>query len=199
MQTNKPEALKLVAFLSEGLMYVDMWTPTHINKGGCGVFAKLLSEQLTKHGIPHKIYGLDLYEEGRDSQRQSDSYMNAMKNFIATNGNEDLDNAGVGHVVVAIEDDTLFLDSKGIINPIMNVTKEKVEIPYELLCAVITNESWNKTFDKKCIPIMEQKLEEVFSHMEDYTPGMFQYPKPGQVKMTKHTIEYESPLMALFS
>lgn len=154
-------SMKFAALLSEGLKYVDSWTPTEINMGGCGIFAKELSDRLTKAEIPHKIVAL-AYDEGDES-------MANLKNYVTTNKGE---LTGVNHIVVLVAD-CLYVDSTGIVNIAVLRAFERLEISRKVLDQMLLSKEWGQAFDRTCIPLIETKLDEVFTHLVDFHIGMF--------------------------
>ena len=173
MDTN---SLQFAAFLNEGLNYVDVLTPTKINSGGCGVFAQLLCEELEKFNIKHSIFAL--------FPKEAEEYKNSMMNFFVT-GKAD-NKTAPAHIVTCIND-SIYVDSDGIINEQVCIADIKVEITKEQLDMLVEKGEWNPTFDKKCIPVIEKNLGVIFQHLNDFHPGIFQYPKKG-VEFTRHTI-----------
>lgn len=189
MQTNQPtQSLNFVALLSEGLPYVDAWTPTKMNHGGCGVFAKLLAEELSRIGVEYKIYCLYYREPGE--YPESDTGEVNLKDYLQNGHN--LKKAGTDHVVLLIND-TLYVDSTGVVNAQVMLCAEKIQITKEQLDALVESGKWNPTFDRTTIPTIAKYLDEVFSHLEDFHSGMFKYPKQGEVEFTKHTQKYLNP------
>ena len=170
------DSLKFAAFIYEGMNYVDAVTPTRINSGGCGVFAKLLSEELTEHGIPHKIVAIFL--------KGSEPWKRSLENFLKT-GNAD-DQTCASHILVSIAD-TIYVDANGIANGGVLVAKSTIELTKAQLDDLVEKGSWNPIFDKSCTPQIKEKLDMVFDHLNDFHPGIFQYPKDG-VRLTPNTI-----------
>lgn len=177
--TNQPLALNFIGFLSEALPYVDAWTPTKVNYGGCGVFAALLSDQLTTLGIKHKIIAIVFEQQG-------EGYEN-LRRFVS-NG-EGLTKAGEDHIVICINDE-VYVDSTGVVNYTVLHAKERIELSREQLQQLIDHGKWNPTFDRTCIPVMKEKMQEAFSKYTMFHSGIFPYPGENDVKYTEHTARY---------
>lgn len=192
MQTNEQ---KFAVFMEEALPYIDMYTPTIINEGGCGQFAKLLSEKLTEFNVSHTIYAVFL-KDTKGIKEVKDGRKNLI-NFLKNKDEESLKNTGEDHIVVRVGD--LYLDSKGIVNiTICYQSRELIEISYENLCLLDEKGKWNETFDKDCIPFIKEKLDYVFSQYDNFHQGMFDFSDVDKVKLTDHTIK-EKHRMPSFS
>lgn len=163
-------SLKFVALLEEGLAYVNLWTPTEVNQGGCGVFADLLTNEFDKCGISYKIIGLF-------DKDYSKRVVN-LKNYIQNNSG-DLKKAIPCHIVVLVSN-ILYIDITGIVNAQALLSFARKEISKEILKEMISIEkgAWNETFDRATIPIIQQKLDDVFDHLNDFHSGIFTYPDP---------------------
>lgn len=188
-QTNQP-ALNFAGLLAEGLAYVDSWTPTLINEGGCGVFAQLLSKELTDHGIEHKIYAL--FYEGNDP-----SYESNFKKFLETGKVVDKDGTGANHICILV-DGTLYVDSTGIINKEVAVAMDKIEMTLDQLDGLVEKGGWNPTFDKECISFIREHIQEIFKHLDDFHIGMFKFPSRDEVILTPHTLKYKGRFGTFF-
>src|SRR4051812_8339790 len=110
--TNQHDMLKFIAFLAEGLPYVDMWTPTRISEGGCGVFAKLLVEKLKEVGIESKIFAI-FFEEDRHDPR-----IKNLENYLRDGS--DVKDAAEDHIVIKVLD-SFYVDSRGLLNMAVNL------------------------------------------------------------------------------
>jgi len=163
--------------VSEALPAFDLSIPTEINSGGCGVFAKLLYEELIKNNIPCKIYAL--FNHPKEDKQYK--FFNEFINKGVIKG------AGVEHILVLI-DDTFYVDSTGIMNAAFWHAKVKVEISYNQLCQLVDEkDAWNNIFDSDCIPLMKSKLDEIFSHISNISSREYIIPdKP--IRMTDKTI-----------
>lgn len=195
-QTNQP-ALNFAGLLAEGLAYVDSWTPTFINEGGCGVFAQLLSKELTDHGIEHKIYAL--FYKGNDP-----SYESNLKKFLETGKVVDKDGTGANHICILV-DGSLYVDSTGIINKEVAMATDKIEMTFDQLNGLVEKGGWNPTFDKGCIPLIREHIQEIFKHLDDFHTGMFKFPAEDEVVLTPYTLKYKryfggfSPISTILS
>lgn len=190
MQNQQTNTLHFAAFLQEALNYVNASTPTEINSGGCGVFAKLLSEHLSTLGIECQIYALY-------SSEDDDILEERLMNFIST-GN-DVSDCEEGHIVVKV--DELYLDSTGIINDQINFYRSKVLITKEQLDDLVDHGRWNPVFDRDVTPLINKKLDEVFDKTEEFVSGMFH--PPLDINLTDKTVnqmkrQHISSLQALF-
>jgi hypothetical protein len=195
MNTNKKttialstatDAFKFAAFLVEGLSYIDMWTPTRVNQGGCGAFALLLTEQLDKVGIPYEIYALAGRDSGDEEVRNNTiQYLNSGRNKIDDPRKEKI---GVGHVCVKIFG--LFYDSDGVINTLVEMERFKDPITRDQLQNLYDNATWNEIFDRECVPFMKEKFDEIFSSYEKFKPASDFFKRPGEKDVTysKNTI-----------
>jgi len=192
-QTNKL-TVDNVAFLEEGLRYVDAWTPTTINSGGCGVFAYIFHKELEKLNIEHKI--LALYFDEDDTDPESN-----LKEYMQNHSEKNLKKSGAAHVCIQIGD--LFFDSTGIINNDVLRMRDTVEISAEVLDAMNKEGKWNPTFDKDCTQFIQDKMDEIFSKIGAFKHGMFKLPGKHDVKYTQHTMVYRrksmNPFAALLS
>lgn len=189
-QTTQQNALNFVALLSEGLPYVDAWTPTCINEGGCGVFAQLLSEELSKHSIEHKIYALFYNNDG--------DYEDNLKRFLKTGEITDKDMTGANHVCICVNE-LLYVDSCGIINKEVAMAIDKIEMNLDQLKGLVEKGGWNETFDRECIPFIREHIQEVFTHLDDFHTGMFKFPGRRGVEYTEYTIRKRKEAMGFSS
>lgn len=174
------------AFLQEGLNWINAWTPTEINEGGCGVFANLLSEKLTEYKIEHKILALYFGNE-----KESHVGKENLKAFIQNNSEKNLKKAGEDHVVLYLVESELYVDSMGIRNPTVILSDERIEISKDTLVKLCEKGDWNPTFDRECIPSIKEKLNEMFEHMDTFDSGCFTYPGGKGVRYTDHTLKYK--------
>lgn len=167
---------KFPIFLEEGLTSFDSAIPTEINAGGCGYFAQMLSEELAKFAIPFKIFCCSDDVDEKEMQ----SYLNDMT----------IKNNNIDHIIVCVNN-IVYCDSTGIVNIQFLKFNYKVEISKETLDEMLrigeTKDTWNPIFDRDCLPQMHTKLDEVFSHLADFHPGMFQY--VSDIRLTEKTIE----------
>jgi hypothetical protein len=174
--TNTQEAFKFVTFLEEGLCYVDAWTPTEINQGGCGVFALLLSNKLDEVKVPYKIIGicLDKEEIKQMPKRQAEKFLKYLP---------------YTHFLIAI--DSLYFDSRGIENPLVANSKYEYVTKEQLKGYVDFKEMdiWNPVFDRECEKDIVDKLNEIFSQYNSFKEGTFKFPKKGDVEFTDKTMK----------
>lgn len=187
-KTNQPtvidkfDTLNFATFLEEGLPFVDLWTPTEINCGGCGVFADLFTNELDKYNIPYKIIAI-FRKDSKDTPKE----IKSLTTFLETNKTSKA--LGVEHIVVCVKD-SLYLDSTGNVNIQVLNYSETYPLSKEQLKTLIDQKGiWNDIFDKGCIPDIQSKLDEMFSHIEDFHPGMFKYPGKHEVELTKSTLK----------
>jgi hypothetical protein len=171
------------AFMQEGLTWIDTWTPTEINNGGCGVFAGLLSDKLTELNIEHKILVLYFHDKP-DAGRKN------FKEYMSNHSEKNLKKAGEDHIVLYITELELYVDSQGIRNPMCLSVDERVEISRDVLQKLIDEGNWNDTFDRGCIPFISTKLDEMFKHIDTFDSGCFKYPGKNDVKYTQYTIKH---------
>jgi hypothetical protein len=193
IELKTPEdTLKFVTFIEEALPYVDEWTPTEINAGGCGIFAGLLYDKLTEEGLPCEIYALYMDKDEDESERN-------LRNFISNNGGPE--KAGADHIVTKCLH--LYLDSHGIINPVVLQARDKILLTREQLQVIDEHSSsWNSMFDRDCTPFIQGKITEIFTKYDTYQEGCFPNPKENQIEYTQHTIEerekHSDPFEELF-
>lgn len=178
------------AFIQEGLSWIDAWTPTEINSGGCGVFAGLLSDKLTELNIEHKILVLYFHKDNDVGRKNFKEYLNS-------NSEKNLKKAGEDHIVLYLTELELYVDSMGIRNPLCINVEERFEISKEQLQSLIDKGGWNDTFDKECIPFIKDKLDEMFQHMDTFDSGCFKYPnKEKGIKYTPWTVKHRHHSLA---
>lgn len=149
--TNKQEVV-VTKFLSEKLPPINN-DIKRINNGGCGIFAKLLSDKLDKLGISHEIYGF--------LSDWSISDGGDIEEFIRTK-NLDLE-ISVSHMGLKIGEN--FIDSTGIINGSWGIKRKKFVFPKVVLEIMVDdsqNDKWNSDFDRKNIPKIEERLNKIF-------------------------------------
>ena len=175
------------AFLAEALSYVNAWTPTEIDLGGCGVFASILSDKLTELNIEHKIYALYYYKDSKTD----DSHIGRtnFRHYLKEHDDKSLKKAGEDHIIIYLTEEELYIDDRGIINPLAFAVDEKIEISRETLQALIDKGDWNPIFDRDCIPFIKEKIDFVFKNNIDYESGTFEFPKPNSIKYTEKTIK----------
>jgi hypothetical protein len=177
------ESNETIAFLEEGLNYVNICTPTDINSGGCGVFAQLLYNKFQELGVKVEILALF-------SDTESKSYQ-GFKKYIDTG--VFTNNAMIEHVVIRFGE--LYLDSTGIYNSKISLMKDIIPMSIEQLNFMVENAKWNTIFDRDCIPFMKEKIDEVFTHEEDFHSGMFSYPE--KVRYTDKTLKEKRRCLSL--
>jgi hypothetical protein len=180
--TNPQETLHFVAFLQEALPFVDAWTPTDINSGGCGVFAGLLYNKLKEMGQEPEIIGL-FYD---DTHKFTEGARKAMKNFLKDGS--DVEKAGDDHIVIKLQD--LYIDSRGIINTVIEHCDNFFPMNPEQLNLLVEKGEWNPVFDRGCTGFIRERLDYVFGLLEVYQPGKtFRLPKEDEVTYTSHTMK----------
>ena len=171
------DSLEFAEFLQEGMFYVDGNTPTIINAGGCGIFAKELYNELSANNINCKIFTV-----AADIKAKKEK----LRNFILTNGIEDRESS-FSHIFIKVED-VLFVDSDGIMKGMVD-NPTMIEISYPELINFIENaKTWNPIYDRDCDSKIQSLLNEVFSHLKDFHPGIFKK-IPRSLRLTKKTIE----------
>ena len=163
---NKPTK----AVLDQAMRYVDCNIPTLINNGGCAIFAKMLSEHLTKYGIPHKIIFLvdDNLEDSIQKVRNENFsiYLNNIREK-----KEDDEDIGCSHCITQIDD--YYID-------------EKFEVSYDELVSIIRDSKhWSDVFDHSCIPKIEEYLDKAFEKIAKEKNPRFVISE--KVRLTKHT------------
>ena len=127
-----------------------------MNRGGCGIFALLLTEHLYKLSIPYNIL---VYTDDHCANDVE------LERYINTNG--DAQNiCGVSHIVVQIDD--YYVDSYGIVDLPKRITAKILIGREKLQDLVDTVPIWNSTFDRSLVPSIKQKLSEVMQPL--YSP-----------------------------
>jgi hypothetical protein len=162
------------------MRYVDCNIPTLINNGGCAIFAKMLSEHLTKYGIPHKIIFLvdDNLEDNIQKVRNENFsiYLNNIRE--KKESDEDI---CCSHCITQIDD--YYLDSEGIVE---DVDFEKFEVSYDELVNIIRDSKhWSDVFDHSCIPKIQEYLDKAFKKIAKEENPKFVISE--KVPLTKHT------------
>lgn len=179
-----PDSINFAAFMIEGLQSVDAFTPTIINKGGCGVFAAMLYDELKKCNVESEI--VLLYpkheEKGHELLENTVKWLNGETIKKLPHGGWPV---GCMHAVVRVG--ALCYDCDGVFN-IMHCYETNIVSREDLQKLDDNPDAWNDVFDRDCIPDMQRRLDAVFQHISDYNPGMFEFPKPKQIKLTKKTI-----------
>lgn len=194
--TNAQEEEHFIAFLVEGLTTLNANTPTYINKGGCGYFAKLLSEQLTQHGIEHQILAIF---PTLDNDQEKEWFSN-FKKFLAGNASN-LRKALPEHIVVQIGE--LCFDATGTTEASVLAAGDRVyPITMEQLNAMLAKgDDWNPIFDKDLLPDIKERLEKMFNSYDNFHHGSFGK-FPTRLEASKNTIramERNNPLAGLAS
>lgn len=166
-------------FLADGLNYIDAFTPTLINAGGCGVFANLLGKELTKIGIAYKFIGISQNDEvsTKDMQDFLDNMADAKKDM------------NISHILVEI-DGLFYCDCTGIVNKDYYTATGTVEISQAQLEALLhRKETWNIIFDRDCTPFIQEKLDYIFDHMLEYHAAYFDFTGARDVKINEKTVK----------
>jgi hypothetical protein len=154
--------------LDEGMKYITQWTPTRIASGGCGIFALLLYDHLASLGIDQKITAR--IRQGYWRTEFEDNLVGYV------NGENGVDNTGAMHILVyaLIEGNWVYIDNDGINDSKLMETiraSDGVELTREELVDIYDNsKAWNKVFDRNCVPLIADKMEEVFSGVELHYP-----------------------------
>ncbi len=144
----------IINHLSTSLPELNDSINTPINCGGCGIFAKLLSDKLDELNIPHTIESIFIY---------GNPYEATLKECI--NGNEeDIYSAVPSHILIKINGE--YIDSEGIVNHKVKDC-EPVETPYDLLNKLIDKGCWNPTFNRKAVPLISEKLDSIFNNLNN--------------------------------
>lgn len=196
MEANK--LTKLMCFLSEALPYVDSLTPTEINKGGCGIFARDLAEEFDKLGVNYQIFGIMQGDKNNQLDEEDQEFIANDKKFLATGKKEG--KLGFGHVLLYVEE-MFAVDSNGIENFQFNSSVEKVPLTKEQLQSFIDKGSWCPIYDRSTESNTKKNLSEVFSKFDEFTPGTYKV-KDRTIQYTDYTvhqIKRSNPLSSLLS
>lgn len=177
-QTN---SLRFALFMQEGLNYVNSWTPTEINAGGCGIFAELLSTELNKYGIEHEICALYYSPKREGSMRALTNTLSFLKD------GKNVKDAGADHIVVKIGD--IYVDATGLCNQLPLSSYKVIVLTKEQLSDLDKkSKCWNPIFDRSQTPFITKKLDEMFEQFDNFIPGYFKLAKEGDVQLTDHTV-----------
>jgi len=164
--TNPQETVKFITLLNEGLQWLDAWTPTIINNGGCGVFSAMLSDKLSENGIEHEI--VTVYFSKDDDDYHVPELMG-------------------DHIVIRTLNN-LYFDNTGLTSYVpIKKKREKILTRTELEALIRTSDLWRRVFDRDCIPEMKDRLDTVFDNWENFKPGYFAFPETGQIVLTEKT------------
>lgn len=137
-----------------------------MNAGGCAVFAALVARRLNKIGVKAKVRVGDVFCWGQSKKQ----FKNAKKKGAKTL--EDYRNNGIGfwHLVVEITEgkQKYHFDSESLVPAKENLVLfpqaefyEGAISPAECL-TLARSKDWNYMFDRKQIPALIKKLNEVF-------------------------------------
>lgn len=148
METNQSLIDSLMDHLSSNLPELDASINTHINSGGCGIFARLLSNKLKELNVPHTIV---YYAWDNDVNSKINDSMNGKP--------VDLTMAVPSHILIKIKDN--YFDSEGEVSA-KTAFRPIGEMSYELLERLISEGSWNYVFDRAFIPAISRKLNSIF-------------------------------------
>ncbi len=188
---QQTKELQLVEFLETFLPAINSRVPTIIDHGGCGIFAKILYENIKKTGIETKIKFI-----------ASPKQKKAIENIIEKNKYEGADkHIGFLHCAVALND-YIYFDNDGVTKPLQviekalnkNGKKEEAyigEISAESLQVFIDNvESWNDIFDRDCIPQITEELSKLPEEFAKFIKnGTIDFEAKDHLKYTEKTIE----------
>lgn len=189
---QKTDALQLVEFLETFLPALDSRIPTRINEGGCGIFAKLLYENLKKAGFETKIVFLASEED-----------KSIIENICKNNkyGSEDK-RTGFRHCMVSLND-FIYFDSMGVTLPPQLAEKasknekkgEKIyvgEVSEENLEVFINHtDSWCEIFDRDCVPQIQEELSKLPEEFEKFKKeGKLDLEISSGIPYTKHTVKF---------
>lgn len=192
-ESNQPTKadLKLIQFLNEYLPFINHYTPTFINQGGCGYFAYFLSRVLDKMNVSNQIVflvpkeGFALAPDGSEDpefkfQRKS------LKEHLENGTPFPLHFVPI-HCFVKL-DENICVDSLGIANGQVNEI-DLYEIPRATVFDLVRDRSrWNPIFDINCLGQIEIMLNELPFEYGKWLQGQRYLPdKPGAVN--EHTIE----------
>lgn len=129
----------------------------YVNRGGCGIFAYMLAEELTRIGIKNEICWLafELFD---------------MEDFNKCSTLYELNNLGIRCVHVLVVVDGWFIDCEGVFKSPeaagwrgydMNIISD-----YKILERVVSNgQGWNNCFDRNQIPSMESDIKNIISNL----------------------------------
>lgn len=177
------DMFKLVEFLETFLPIVDSKIPTCINEGGCGIFAKHLSNALKTLGVPSKVVFI-----GDKTEKEEMEYL--LNNRAFRN------KCGTKHCLVSISE-YIYFDSSGIFHHPKFGTESKRsdsyygEITEDVLDLLIARKDcWNPTFDRKCEEQIEQLLSELKHQFELFCQDKFDMEFTDGLRLSPHTIKY---------
>lgn len=185
VKKGNQDLVSLIGFLEYYLPIINYKTPTRINQGGCGLFAKHLHLVLKEMGFETEL----TYAISADNE----SEMNFLKTNNAYPKNTHF---GVEHIVVNLTP-YIAVDSDGLVKPLTllaMVDKEKHSgtMTVEQLDILWNNvPSWNTIFDRDCSQQVIDLLSELPAKYERFlVEGYVDIPKADEgVKMTQKTVK----------
>jgi hypothetical protein len=132
-----------------------------INRGGCGVFANLLANELDKLGIKYKIIWI-----GRDSKDKR-RINKIFKHYGGQVNLMDFNNSDIYLAHVMIKVGRKFIDASGVYKSIddtqwdwyglrCEITKEQLEL------ISLSSEGWNISFNRNQIPRVGKEVKKIF-------------------------------------
>jgi len=180
--TNSTDTLKFVAFIQEAMNYVSYLTPTKINSGGCGIFARALHKLLSDNNIESEIIALYFDEKSDKAEKNLIDYVN-------NNNKKVLSEAGADHIVLKVNE--IYVDSTGLVNMAALMSRNTVKLTLDQLNDIIDKGEWNEVFDREQEPFIIEKLQEVFNNYENYHFGLYINKQLAErkIRLSDHTIK----------
>lgn len=180
------QTAKLFEFLDEGMRYINSWTPTEINDGGCGIFALLLYDHLQQIGVKQQIVAYI-----RKDKNWRDYVESNLLKYINNEG--EAIHAGALHVIIKAEIDgsNVYIDADGINSSrLMRLVNNQcgIDITREQLQELWDkSDMWNYIFDREQVPFISDKMNYVFNHINDFSSDFFEFPKQ-DIELSERTV-----------
>lgn len=146
----------IVNRLFKELPKIDNKIPS-INQGGCGIFAKALSDRLLTLNIEHTIVGFSTY---------SDEAIENWKGYLKGDP-IDLKECVPSHIL--IKTDIGYIDSEGQVDDKIKSRRKihLVEYTREQLDILISNGGWNRCFERdKYSPVIEMMMDTILMRLQ---------------------------------
>lgn len=194
VRTNE-DVVSLIGFLEYYLPIIDFKTPTKINAGGCGFFAKHLHLVLKEMGFDSELtYSIAANDEGNMTSLKENNRFPEQR-------------FGVYHVVVNLTPYIAF-DSEGMTKPLIlqskiDKTKHIGSMTVEQLDILWNNvNSWNRIFDRDCCDFIVGMLSELPQKYEQFLKeGFIDLPELNEgtalTRKTREAIYEVNPFAAM--
>lgn len=138
--------------LAKALENVDDLTPTLINRGGCGIFARMLYKKLIEIGVPEEdIKIIALFSSDTDTN-------DSIVDFVNNGGNVPIP-IYLDHIVIKYN--RHYWDSTGIVDDYYDPGYHlRLKLSPTRLDQLIDADIWRSTFKRSYIPLIQQLLDD---------------------------------------